>query len=177
MEEITVFLCDIVGTYTTQNASDHEAEIQRFLSNLEKLRIANGGKKMLFSFVSGENREVVYAHYSHLRELNKNPLIIFGPQFFDRGYFLEDKVIESQNVDGKLSQITAYLDELTDKCKVTRVYFADDTKFYHDLLEDLIEANLVSIVPLEDEGLSHVNEFIEETLKNKLEPYNAGIKF
>lgn len=55
MKNVTLFLCDIHGTYIKNNELVSRQEIEKLLENLEKLRMINDSKKIIFSFVSTES--------------------------------------------------------------------------------------------------------------------------
>ena len=82
MEHISIFLCDIYGTYKVDNHDVDVNELEIFLTNLDKLREQNNSSKLLFSFVNTENAEIVKNEINILKSTNKNNDIILGKQFF-----------------------------------------------------------------------------------------------
>lgn len=168
MEKITVFLCDIYGTYLQNYKSqeDNDRVIALFLENLEKIRLKNHSDKIVFSFISTASRDIIEHEYSYIKSQNQNENIIFGPQFFEDGYISNEKTFPLE-LKGKVAQILFYLDALREKYDIDAIYYADDTKFYHILLANLLKSEVSSIIPERSDCLVELNTILE-SLANKV---------
>lgn len=167
MEHISIFLCDLYGTYKVDNKKVDINELEKFLINLDTLRKQNNSSKLLFSFVSTENAEIIKNETNILKCMNKNDNIVLGKQFFDHGFIYQDKVY-CEEVIGKVFQIKKYLEELNDKYIIDKVYFADDNIFIHYLLEELfLDSFMIQLViPSKCIGLEELNKVITSLLTN-----------
>ena len=164
MEHISIFLCDIYGTYKVDNHHVDINELERFLTNLDKLRKRNNSSKLLFSFVSTENAEIVKNETNILKSTNKNDDIVLGKQLFENGFIYQDKVYIEDPI-GKVFQIKKYLEELKDKFIIDKVYFADDNNFFHYFLNELyLDSFIESLLPSQYLGLKELNEIISSQI-------------
>lgn len=60
MKKITLFFCDIYGTFTEgRNLSINSDLIKKFVYNLDNIRKANGSDEIIFSFITTEDLETV----------------------------------------------------------------------------------------------------------------------
>lgn len=171
MENITLFLCDIYGTYKRSNEVVSDKEIKELLDNLEKLRINNNSEKILFSFISTENEIVVKKESDNLKLNNNYKNIKLGIHFFENGCF-DNKETYFNNIRGKIAQILFYLEHLGKNYKIDKIYFADDSNIYHDMLTDILEDTplkdkIKSIVPTTSKGLEELNAIISDIVEEK----------
>lgn len=170
MEHISIFLCDLYGTYKVDNKKVDINELEKFLINLDTLRKQNNSSKLLFSFVSTENAEIIKNETNILKCMNKNDDIVLGKQFFEHGFIYQDKVY-CEEVIGKVFQIKEYLEELNDKYIIDKVYFADDNRFLHYLLNELLldTTNIQFLLPTKSLGLKELNEILSSLVsENKI---------
>lgn len=168
----TLFLCDINGTYkkNINNGITNEDEITKFLKELENLRLINNSPELLFSFVSSEKKDVVSYECQTFKFYNKNPNIKLGIQFFETGY-IDDNGIVYNECEGKIFQILFYLKYIAEKYEIDAIYYADDTDFYHFMLDELLinsklKSKLYSIIPKTKEGLEELTGMIKKYINN-----------
>lgn len=171
MENVTLFLCDIYGTYIRSNELVPEPEIKRFLDNLENLRVINNSEKIIFSFISTENEKIVKKQCENLKLNNDYKNIEFGIQFFENGYINKEKTVYNE-ASGKISQILFYLEKIKHNYNIDKIYYADDLDIYHFMLENLLisdslEDKLCSIIPNAKDGLKELNHMLEKNLEEK----------
>lgn len=170
MKKVTLFLCDIYGTYIKSDELANVKDVKELLENLEKLRIINNSEKILFSFFSTENKQVVEKCLKDLELNNNYENVEFGLHFFEDGYFKLGKTFYTDQ-KGKISQILFYLNTIKDKYHIDKIYYADDTEIYHYMLEsilidDQLNENFESIIPKYKCGLKELNGIICEISKS-----------
>lgn len=155
MESVILFFCDIVGTFDRLNTSK---DILRFVDNLEKLRSINNSNKVIFSFISTDNVEVVNQMINRLSKYIINKDIELGKQFYSKGN-------ETINKPFSIFDYTVYL---SNKYSIKGVYYADDALFYHEIvqeLKDIYDVNIPihSIITTD----KNINLLIEDSFKEK----------
>lgn len=176
MKNVTLFLCDIHGTYIKNNELVSRQEIEKLLENLEKLRIINNSEKIIFSFVSTESENIVKKEITNLQLNNNYENVEFGFQFFEDGYFNNAEIVYDKPC-GKISQILSYLKKIQMNYKIDKIYYADDTEIYHFMLDGLLmelllEDKLQSIIPKNTYGLEELNSMIDEIMNSKIYTIN-----
>lgn len=155
MEKITLFFCDIHGTFTYGNTLDVNADlIKRFVCNLDNIRKINGSDKLLFSFITSEDVKVVLSMENKLVENIMGKDINIGSHFC--------------NVVDKPFEILNYIKYLKESYIINQVYYADDCEFYHFVLRELklnsdVDCYIQSIIP-KDNGIVEVNDTLENIL-------------
>ncbi len=173
MKNVTIFLCDIYGTYMKNNESVSQDKIKRLLNNLEKLRIINNSEKILFSFVSTESGNFVKKQSLILKSSNKFENIEIGMQFFENGYMINNQLFYNGE-KGKISQILFYFEKLQKEYQIDKIYYADDTEFYHFMLSNLLidsplENKLCSIIPHNFYETNELNNIISKIINENLQ--------
>lgn len=159
MENVTVFFCDISGTFASGlNLRINEFELMRFVNNLHTLKKRNGSNEFLFSFVSAENIEVVSSMEKRLKENIKTTEINVGNHLYDDG--------RGGSLD-KASYILKYIKRLDNLYIIDQIYYADDCEFYHYMLHELrpmhdVSHSIHSIIPI-GQGMIDVNNIIEDS--------------
>lgn len=170
MNKAVIFFCDITGTING-NIENSIEDYKHFVSLLTTIREENETENMIFSLVSTDNPEIIQKEISLLKNFFTESITI-GKQFFENGYIEECQEIPF--VKGKPFQILNYIKELQNKYEIIKVYFADDTQIYHEILFELAECfqfptdQIISIIPKNNQGLSKLNELIElESIKHQ----------
>lgn len=162
MKNILCLFCDITGTIngSKTNVSSDYQDLNRILNDIKMKEYVD---YILFSLISCDSKEVVLTNLHKLKQyLNNN--IFFGKQFFENGFIDSEDVVYEEML-GKPIQICRYIKELEEKYHIQKVYYVDDCEMYHELLsyyaeyEDWTE-KLRSIIPLENKGLSEVNQLL-----------------
>lgn len=161
------FFCDIRGTLTG-NKKNNDEDYKKFNDILKKIQKENNTNSIIFSFISNDNSEFVYENKKNL-ELYMDKSIYFGRQFFETGYLIDDKIYNGKT--GKATQILDYLDLLSKKVNIKKVYFADDIEINHKILEFINmknndKYNIVSIKPTENIGISELNDLLSQNFQN-----------
>lgn len=175
MTSITVFLCDIYGTYKENINSVYSdiTVIDRFIKNLEQLRVKDHSDILFFSFISQENSEIVLAESNYLKSYIDNPHIQLSTHFYSCGYIHNDAIIPT-NTSAKITQILDYIIFLKQTYAINTIYYADDTELYQYAIKEILEVEnpkqiITSIMPKSRKGLMEVNEIIElECLQKKI---------
>lgn len=128
MKKIIIFLCDTAGTIigSEQNSNN---DYQIFNNLLLEVKVLEQVDYIIFSLISSDNNIVVSEEQNILSNYFNN-CIIFGKQFFDNGYIIDNKIY-NDNKKGKIEQILAYTKELEQKYMITKIYYADDCEFFH----------------------------------------------
>lgn len=161
MENVTVFFCDIYGTFDSgSNLNVDCNQLLRFINNLENLRKIHGSDRIIFSFITTEDIDVVRSMENKLRENIDFQNIYLG------SHFCSDS--NNSKVDKPL-EILKCIEFLEEYYTINQVYYADDCEFYHSVLQDLksncdIGCDIHSIIP-KSQGLANVNEFLEDILR------------
>lgn len=167
MEKVTLFLCDICGTFDSDAPFKiNYNELTRFIDNLNKLIIYNKTDKIIFSFVTTENLDTVIQMEEKLKNHTTNNKICMGEHIYCNG---------TKSVN-KPYDIIKYIQRLKLIYNIDNIYYADDCEFYHILLNELkdcycIEHKFKSIIP-KNNGLKDVNDAIETSLKDKVLSFN-----
>ena len=172
MENAIIFFCDIHGTIKG-NIENKETDYIKLNNLLNSISINNDNCKIIFTLVSSESKEELKSVLTTLRKyLNGN--INFNKQFYEKGYIKEN--IYEEIINGKFSQMIYYIKEIKQSNNILSVYYADDSIFLQDLINEYMQINetdipLEQIIPLEKNGLKEVNEL----LSIKLRLNNLGI--
>ena len=165
MEKVTLFFCDIYGTFDNGNKFKvDDFQIKRFIENLNKIMLYNQTEKIIFTFVTTEDFKSVKSMDDKIKPYIENSNICVGEHIYYDGI---------TNVN-KACDIIAYVKELQKKYIIdSKVYYADDCNLYHYFLEELkklfdFNYDIESIIP-NDNGLYDVNEKLEKTfIKNNI---------
>ena len=161
MEKVTLFFCDICGTFDSNNTlKTDEEELKRFADNLNKLILYSKTDKLIFSFVTTETLDTVNLMEGQLKTYTTNSNISIGKHIYCDGI----------NDVNKPYDILAYIKRLQSVYDIDTIYYADDTTFFHLVLNELkiyfdIENEINSIIP-KNNGLNDVNNIIENILNN-----------
>ena len=163
MEKIIVFFCDIYGTIkgNVNNLEEDYLELNNILNSISK---QNNDSKILFVLVSTETEETVKYFYKTLIKYFDNN-ILFGRQFHEKGYLINDSSIEIMN--GKCNSMIDYMKEIAKWLDITKVYYIDDSPFLQEMLQECTKFNfpnviVESIIPTKGYGLSEVNQLLSE---------------
>ena len=149
MEKVTLFFCDIYGTFDNGNKFKvDDFQIKRFIENLNKIMLYNQTEKIIFTFVTTEDFKSVKSMDDKIKPYIENSNICVGEHIYYDGI---------TNVN-KACDIIAYVKELQKKYIIdSKVYYADDFNY-----------DIQSIIP-NDNGLYDVNEKLEKTfIKNNI---------
>lgn len=160
MKKVTLFFCDIVGTFDgNQILKIEEEEIQRFVKNLRKIIKQNKTDGLIFSFVTTERKDLVRIMEQKIKPYLKDSDIYIGRHIYNKG---------KGNV-AKPSAILLSIESLKEQYDVdSKVYYADDCELYHYILEELNTSyDITSIIPSSC-GLVDVNNILEETSPIKI---------
>lgn len=159
-EKVTLFFCDIVGTFDSGKLFlINNLEIKKFVDNLNNIIQYNKTDKIIFSFVTTENLETLHIIEEQFKPFLNDNICVNNHIYYD----------DIHNVD-KPYDIIMRIKSLELLYDIEDIYYADDTKFYHDILNDLkdcynIKYKITSIIP-GDNGLHDVNIFIENLVNN-----------
>ncbi len=164
MKKIIIFFCDIRGTIigSEKNSSVDYQTFNKILLNLIEQEQAN---YIVFSLVSSDNNLIVKNEKNNLTEHLFEP-IIFGKQFFSNGYIINN--ISYDETHDKIQQILNYTAELEKDYIISKIYYADDCKFFHELLTDIMFQDnfhddiFKSIIPKDNIGLKELNAIMEK---------------
>lgn len=172
VKKTVLFFCDITGTING-NIENSIEDYQHFVSLLTDIKEENGAKNIIFSLVSTDISDTLQKEISLLKRFFSKSITI-GKQFFENGYIEEYQ--ENSYIKGKPFQILNYIEELQNKYEISKVYFADDTQIYHEILFELAECfqfppnQIISIILENRLGLTELNEQIEiEATRQKKE--------
>lgn len=165
MEKITLFFCDIYGTFdnSAEKSTDIKSEIKIFTNNLEKIKEKNNSNKIIFSFVTTETIETIIEKEALLKESSASNNIIIGKHFYSK---------HKADVTNKAALMLNYIKELEKNYIIDEIYYADDCEFYHLMLYGLKKLYKVnyfinSIIP-KNNGIIDVNYALEnEYIKQK----------
>lgn len=162
MEKVTLFFCDICGTFDTTNPlKTNEEELKGFVDNLNKLTLYSKTDKLIFLFVTTETLDTVNLMERRLKTYTSaNSVISIGAHIYCDGI----------NDVNKPYEILTYIKRLQSLYNIDTIYYADDTQFFHLVLNELkvyfnIENEINSIIP-KNNGLNDVNNIIENILNN-----------
>lgn len=159
MEKVTLFFCDICGTFDCGTfLKINEEELNRLINNFKIIMKSHGTNKIIFSFVTTEDFNTVMAMENKLR-LYIGDDIYIGEHFYKKG----------NQVVNKAHEIFEYIQTLKSHYYIDQnIYYADDCELYHYLLEELnafFESKFIihSIIPKKN-GLFEVNDILEKSL-------------
>lgn len=161
MENAIIFFCDIHGTIKG-NIENKETDYIKLNNLLNSISINNDNCKIIFTLVSSESKEELKSILTTLKKyLNGN--INFHKQFYEKGYIKENSYEEI--INGKFSQMIYYIKEIKQSNNILSVYYADDSIFLQDLINEYMQINetdipLEQIIPVEKNGLKEVNELL-----------------
>lgn len=166
MKKAILFFYDINGTLngSLENTKEDYLEFNKILNSISEI---NENCTIIFSLISTEKEIIVKEYLDILKEyLNSN--IYFYKQFCEEGYILNDKCIKGEF--GKSYQIVKYVEELKKTFDIINIYYADDTLFYHHLLNEYANIynlcdNITNIIPDGHLGLKEVNALLNDNLK------------
>ncbi len=162
----TIYFCDITGTIFGSEKNDKE-DYQKLNELLQEVQRNDSSDEIVFSLVSTDNEETVRSVQGLLEPyIGEN--VVFGRQFFDSGYYVEDVVVKD-NISGKSLQMYEYLKDLGID-HIASVYFADDVQMFHMILHFALEGDGLSdkfhsIIPTKKLGLKEVNQLLENDLQ------------
>lgn len=163
MKKVTLFFCDIRGTFDCGKLLKiDDNEVKRLADNLSQLNQLNGTDFVIYTFVTAEHKETVDYMENYFKQYASND-IQFGHHIYST-----DEIEVSKATD-----IFNYIEKIATVCEVnSNVYYADDTEFYHFIIQELNEEfnhkyEFHSIIPKEH-GLKEVNDEIEEQFIKKI---------
>lgn len=160
MKKITLFFCDIYGTFTEGSSlCTNIGSIKKFVHNLDNIRKAKGSDKVIFSFITTEDLETVLSMEKILSESITEEDISIGLHFCNDA--------NHPNIN-KPFEIINYINYLRNYYIIDQVYYADDCELYHSILDDLklyykVDCCINSIIP-KNNGLIDVNHDLENIL-------------
>lgn len=163
MKKVVLFFCDISGTINGKNLNEVN-DYYAFVTNIISLMKENLAENIVFSLVSTDSSEIIQKEIDLLKRFFSNQ-VITGKQFFEDGYI--DNHQKFQTISGKPFQILNYVKELQKDYEIVKIYFADDTKIYHEILFELADyfnipvGQIVSLIPEKSQGLAELNELIK----------------
>ena len=160
MEKVTLFFCDIRGTFDCGNLSTiSDEEVERLVKNLSKLNELNKTNYLVYTFVTTENQDTVEFIENKFKE-HASSNIALGNHIYSK-----DGVEVNKTTD-----ILNYIVNIEKEYEVCEnIYYADDSDFYHYMLKEMnnfYENKYVihSFIP-KNHGLIEVNDGIEELIK------------
>lgn len=164
MEKVTVFFCDIIGTFKGKSFNEKidSNELEAFIQNLNGFMEKDGSDKLIFSFITSANVESVFKESEFLRIHIDNKHIVLGRQYFENGYIEDGRVFSGPKT--KPQQIIEYINGLKSTYTVNMVYYADDTEYNHVIL-DALGHDICSFIPNQGIGISELNELISKEKK------------
>ena len=167
MEKITVFFCDIIGTFKgkTGNEGVDYNELMAFIENLRCFIENNNSDKLIFSFITSDCADLVFKESEFFRLHIDNKQITLGRQYFEGGY-IEDGIIYKAPKT-KPEQIIEYIETLKTKYNISMVYYADDAEYNHTILEALYNEPFESFIPEKRIGIAELNELINKKTKKR----------
>ena len=166
MKKITLFFCDVYGTFISSEISKVNTNlINKFVSNLDSIRICNGSDEVFFSFITLDNPEIVLSIEHQLNDAIVTKNINIGSHFCG-------------DINKPL-EIINYINYLKEHYIINQIYYADDCEFYHSVLKELFiyfNSNdcINSIVPTVG-GLSEINSILEGILKSDIDEKKGRI--
>lgn len=196
-EKKDIFYCDLRGTFLEDiddAIENNKEEIEKFIENLYKLIESDEVSKMVFSFVSSDNINVIIKVASYLKDLIDSEKIEIGALYGADTKYEDGKITTVE--PSKLAQIQNDITEV-DKGNINNIYFADDSISQHminpfvNLHKEKLAVspiNFISIIPgcneenaskripllkqgsfvaSEDNALKGVNKSIESWLQRK----------
>lgn len=170
MKDVIVFFCDIHGTIKG-NLKNEEIDYVNLNKILNIISI-NNSCEIIFALLSSESKEELYSVLNPLKKyLNGN--IYFDKQFYENGYIKENTFKEI--INGKFNQMIYFLKEIKEYANILSIYYADDSIFFQELINEYIKMNkinipLIQIIPIKKDGLKEVNNILSMKLQsNNLE--------
>ncbi len=172
MKKITLFFCDICGTFDTNSNIniDQNKEIKKLTNNLEKIKEKNNSDKVIFSFITADNLDSVNIEEQKLIDNACSTDIELGKHFYSK---------HKADINNKAMQILGYIKELEKKYIIDEIYYADDCEFYHIMLYGLkkivnVDYFINSIIPKEN-GIAEVNKILENEHIKSSQKIKKGI--
>lgn len=166
MKNITLFLCDIEGTYKN-DYENKQKDIKEFVEVINKLRKLNNSQKVVFSFMSQSNGIDVQECANTIKPFINESNIVLGKQYYDVGYIIND-IEHKIATRSKLSQMLEYIYEMSNKYTINKIYYADDSKLgtymFKEIAEDL-GYDIESINP-QNGGCKELTSIINENFLN-----------
>lgn len=170
MKDVIVFFCDIHGTIKG-NIKNEKIDYVNLNKILNIISI-NNSCEIIFAILSSESKEELYSVLNPLKKhLNGN--IYFDKQFYENGYIKENTFKEI--INGKFNQMICFLKEIKEYANILSIYYADDSIFFQELINEYIKMNkinipLMQIIPIKKDGLKEVNNILSMKLRsNNLE--------
>lgn len=160
MKHITLFFCDITDTFEGK-LKNEEIDFINFIDNLKKIKEKHNSDKIIFMFISSEDKK-----YIKLKQIELSKYLNSS-----------DIIIKDNNDSNKLTPISSEIKLVKKTNILDKVYYADDCKFFHDFIEELIgDVEFESLIPTNG-GLKELNEIIESKYfeKQKIYAKNNGI--
>ena len=155
---ITLFFCDVYGTI---DGGFTDEDIIRFANLLDQVRRYDNSDYVVFKMLSSELPKIVDSYEKEIsKHFNKNILVL--PKFIELEKIREEKV----------AYAIQYVDELKKFYIINSVFYADDIKLLHEILNELlIEIDhiiLNSIIPGNGENnLNFINGELEKAFTKR----------
>ena len=150
-EVLTLFFCDVYGTI---DGGFTESECMEFASLLEQIRILKGSDYLYFGMASTEEQTVVDFYEKRLSKYFTDRILLVPK---------DDEIEVLREI--KNSYTLKHIEKLLKTYDINEVFFADDSKFNHELFELLLSQKgikLNSIIPGENQNyLKYINEQLE----------------
>lgn len=170
MKRIVIFFSDIMGTILGSIPNQIE-DYHKFNELLTTIKEKEEADEIIFSLISTDNKDLVASVHNQISNFISDS-VVFGRQFFENGYYIDDETVISKQILGKALEIQNYVQSLEEKNEIVSVYFADDVEMYHQMLmifadKTLWGEKLHSIRPNQNIGLSETNALLENNLNER----------
>lgn len=170
MKRIVIFFSDIMGTILGSSPNQIE-DYHKFNELLTTIKEKEEADEIIFSLISTDNKDLVASVHNQISNFISDS-VVFGRQFFENGYYIDDEAVISNQIPGKALQIQNYVQSLEEENEIVSVYYADDVEMYHQMLmifaaDSLWSEKLHSIMPNQGIGLSETNALLESNLKER----------
>lgn len=168
---MTVFNCDICGTYQSSNNINRENNIQKFVYELNKVCNNLNIKDLPFRFFSTADLKYVQLSANELRPyLYNTPIRITS--LFSEDYQQKDDIVNKTTSKVKTNQIINKIEaDITNNKQLERIIYADDQYLNVIIIKNYIELThpeieFIGLIP----GYSgEVEENIYASIKTGLE--------
>ena len=166
MKTATVFFCDIIGTFKGKTGDEDidYSELMSFIKFLEDLIENDNSDKLIFSFITSDNIDLVLKESEFFRSYLNNTHINLGRQYFEDGYIEDGLIYKAPKT--KPQQILEYIEDLKNEYVISMIYYADDAQHNHTILEALFNDPFESFIPQKRIGVPELNELFSKR-KNK----------
>lgn len=170
MKRIVIFFSDIMGTILGSIPNQIE-DYHKFNELLTTIKEKEEADEIIFSLISTDNKDLVASVHNQISNFISDS-VVFGRQFFENGYYIDDETVISKQILGKALEIQNYVQSLEEKNEIVSIYFADDVEMYHQMLmifaaKTLWGEKLHSIRPNQNIGLSETNALLENNLNER----------